>query len=95
MEKLDIPGLRDQALKRANKLSGGQQQRVAIARALINDPEIILVTSQQAISTVKCPNGNGYFKELKQELKQTILVVTHDNNFAASTERIIVLKTAK
>ena len=40
-KKLDLLGLRDQALKKANKLSGGQQQRVAIARALINDPKII------------------------------------------------------
>ncbi|HNP21278.1 MAG TPA: ABC transporter ATP-binding protein [Panacibacter sp.] len=93
LEKLDILGLRDQALKRANKLSGGQQQRVAIARALINDPEIIF--GDEPTGNLDSKNAQmvtGILKELKQELKQTILVVTHDNNFAASTERIIVFK---
>jgi len=92
-QKLDILGLRDQALKRANKLSGGQQQRVAIARALINDPEIIF--GDEPTGNLDSKNSQivmGILKELKQEFHQTILVVTHDNNFAASSDRIIVLK---
>lgn len=93
MEKLDILGLRDQALKRANKLSGGQQQRVAIARALINDPEIIF--GDEPTGNLDSKNAQlvtGILRELKQEFKQTILVVTHDNNFAANTDRIIIFK---
>ena len=92
-EKLDILGLRDQALKRANKLSGGQQQRVAIARALINDPEIIFGDE---------PTGNldskntaivlDIFKDLRTRFHQNILVVTHDMNFANNTDRMITLK---
>lgn len=93
LEKLDILGLRDQALKRANRLSGGQQQRVAIARALINDPEIIF--GDEPTGNLDSKNSQmvmGILKELKQEFKQTILIVTHDNNFAANTDRIIVFK---
>jgi lipoprotein-releasing system ATP-binding protein len=91
-QKLDSLGLKDQALKRANKLSGGQQQRVAIARALINEPKIIFCDE---------PTGNldsknaalvfDIFKDLKERFKQTILVVTHDMHFAERTDRIITL----
>jgi lipoprotein-releasing system ATP-binding protein len=93
LEKLDILGLKDQALKKANKLSGGQQQRAAIARALINDPEIIFGDE---------PSGNldsrnteivlGILKDLKQQFNQTILIVTHDMSLAAQTDRKITFK---
>lgn len=93
LQKLELLGLRDQAIKKANKLSGGQQQRVAIARALINDPEIIF--GDEPTGNLDSKNAQmvtGILKELKQELRQTILVVTHDNHFAEHTDRIIVLR---
>ena len=92
-EKLDMLGLKDQALKPASKLSGGQQQRVAIARALINDPLIIMGDE---------PTGNldskntavvfDIFQELTQNFGQTIIAVTHDDDFAKKSDRIIEMK---
>jgi lipoprotein-releasing system ATP-binding protein len=92
LEKLDILGLRDQADKKANKLSGGQQQRVAIARALINQPKIIF--GDEPTGNLDSKNAQivfEIFKELKEKYNQSIVVVTHDMNFANKTDRIITL----
>ena len=92
-DKLKLLGLEDQALKPASKLSGGQQQRVAIARALINDPLMIMCDE---------PTGNldskntaivfDIFKELTSQLGQTIIAVTHDDEFAKNSYLIIEMK---
>jgi len=90
--KLKMLGLEDQALKKANKLSGGQQQRVAIARALINDPVIIF--GDEPTGNLDSKNTEtvfNIFKQLKEEFNQTILVVTHDMDFANKTGKIIKL----
>lgn len=92
MSKLRMLGLEDQALKKANKLSGGQQQRAAIARALINEPKIIF--GDEPTGNLDSKNADIVFeilKELKEKYNQTILIVTHDNNFANKTDRIIRL----
>lgn len=92
MNKLKMLGLEDQALKKANKLSGGQQQRAAIARALINDPKIIF--GDEPTGNLDSKNADIVFeilKELKEKYNQTILIVTHDTNFANKTDRIIRL----
>ena len=92
MDKLKLLGLEDQAHKRANKLSGGQQQRVAIARALINNPKIIM--GDEPTGNLDSKNSQvvyEIFRELKEKFNQSILVVTHDMNFANKTDRIITL----
>ncbi|HRD37328.1 MAG TPA: ABC transporter ATP-binding protein [Bacteroidia bacterium] len=92
MSKLRMLGLEDQALKKANKISGGQQQRAAIARALINEPKIIF--GDEPTGNLDSKNADIVFeilKELKEKYQQTILIVTHDNNFANKTDRIIRL----
>ena len=92
-EKLKILGLEDQALKPANKLSGGQQQRVAIARALINDP--LLIMGDEPTGNLDSKNTNivfDIFQELTQNYGQTILAVTHDDDFAKKSDRIIEMK---
>ncbi len=92
-EKLKILGLEDQALKPANKLSGGQQQRVAIARALINDP--ILIMGDEPTGNLDSKNTNivfDIFQELTQNYGQTIIAVTHDDDFAKKSDRIIEMK---
>ena len=95
MAHLKSLGLSDLAKRKANQLSGGEKQRVAIARALINDPLIIMCDE---------PTGNldrkntllvfDIFKELKST-RQTLLVVTHDNDFASKTDRIIEMEDGR
>ncbi len=93
MEKLRILGIEGEAHKMANQLSGGQKQRVAIARALINDPLIIM--GDEPTGNLDKKNGDivfNIFKELAHEFKQTLLIVTHDNEFAENTDRIIEME---
>jgi lipoprotein-releasing system ATP-binding protein len=89
-EKLDMLGMRDHATKLSSKLSGGQQQRVAIARALINDPDIVM--GDEPTGNLDSYNSNlvfDIFRELTSVYKQTIIAVTHDDEFAANSDRII------
>jgi len=90
IDKLTLLGIDEHAKKRSNKLSGGQQQRVAIARALINDPDIIM--GDEPTGNLDSHNSNivfDIFRELATERKQTIIAVTHDEEFAKRTDRII------
>jgi lipoprotein-releasing system ATP-binding protein len=92
-QKLEILGLQDQALKPASKLSGGQQQRVAIARALINDP--LLIMGDEPTGNLDSKNTEivfDIFKELTQNFGQTIIAVTHDDDFAHKSDKIIEMK---
>ncbi len=86
-------GMEDQALKMPNQLSGGQKQRVAIARALINDPLIIM--GDEPTGNLDQKNSDlvfDIFSELTQEHNQTLLIVTHDIDFANKTNRIITME---
>lgn len=92
-EKLKILGIEKEALKKPNQLSGGQKQRVAIARALINNP--IIIMGDEPTGNLDKKNTEivfNIFKELAEEYKQTLLIVTHDNEFAARTQRIIEME---
>lgn len=92
-QKLEMLGLQGQALKPASKLSGGQQQRVAIARALINDPLIIM--GDEPTGNLDSQNTNIVFdilQELSQHQGQTIIAVTHDEEFAQKSDRVIEMK---
>ncbi len=89
-QKLEILGLQDQALKLASKLSGGQQQRIAIARAMINDPLIIM--GDEPTGNLDSRNANAVFdifQELTRSFGQTIIAVTHDEDFAKKSDRVI------
>ncbi|WP_310394210.1 ABC transporter ATP-binding protein [Hymenobacter sp.] len=95
-EKLRILGIESEALKKPNQLSGGQKQRVAIARALINDPLIIL--GDEPTGNLDQKNGEvvfDVFKELAETYHQALLIVTHDNEFAAKTHRIIEMEDGR
>jgi len=95
LKALDIVGLADRVDHTPNQLSGGQQQRVAIARALVNEPKILLADE---------PTGNldsrttiEVFK-LFQELNNngiTIILVTHERDFARYAKRIVELRDGK
>ncbi|MEK6782688.1 MAG: ABC transporter ATP-binding protein [Bacteroidota bacterium] len=95
-EKLRILGVQDQARKRSSKLSGGQQQRVAVARALINDPDIIM--GDEPTGNLDTYNSNlvfDIFNELTHTYKQTIIAVTHDEEFARKSDRIVEMSDGR
>ena len=95
-QKLELLGIKDQALKEASKLSGGQQQRVSIARALINDPVIIM--GDEPTGNLDSKNTEivfDIFKQLSQEFGQSIIAVTHDNDFAKASDRTIEMADGK
>jgi lipoprotein-releasing system ATP-binding protein len=95
-EKLKILDIQNEALKKPNQLSGGQKQRVAIARALINDPLIIM--GDEPTGNLDKKNSDivfDIFKELAEVYNQTLLIVTHDNEFASKTHRIIEMEDGK
>ncbi len=82
----------EHAVKMANQLSGGQKQRVAIARSLINDPMIIM--GDEPTGNLDSRNSGivfDIFKKIASEHKRSLLVVTHDNDFAARTDRQILM----
>ncbi len=90
MKQLRLLGVDDQATKKATQISGGQKQRVAIARALINEPKIIM--GDEPTGNLDSRNTDivfDIFKELSSELGTSLLVVTHDADFAKRTDRII------
>ncbi len=92
-EKLKILGVENESLKKPNQLSGGQKQRVAIARALINNPLIIM--GDEPTGNLDKKNSEivfNIFKELAEVYNQSLLIVTHDNEFAKRTHRIIEME---
>lgn len=93
MNKLDLLGIKKLADKNATKISGGEKQRVSIARALINDPRIIMCDEPTGnLDKVNSQIVFDIFKELAAEYQQTLLVVTHDHEFAEKTDRIIEME---
>ena len=96
MERLKMLDIEKLALKKATRLSGGEKQRVAIARALINDPAIIM--GDEPTGNLDKKNSQivfDIFKRLTEEFKQSLLVVTHDPEFAKNTQRIIEMEDGK
>ncbi len=92
LELLDRVGLSGRARQRSTRLSGGEQQRVAVARALINRPAIVLC--DEPTGNLDSRNSQAVFdlfRELNRENGQTIVVVTHDTDFARRTDRIVRL----
>lgn len=93
MDKLRLVDMQDYAKKYASKLSGGQQQRVAIARALVNDPAIIMGDEPTGnLDKTNSQKVYDIFRQLANDNGQTIITVTHDQDFANGSDRIIEME---
>jgi lipoprotein-releasing system ATP-binding protein len=92
MQKLKILEIDHLAKKRASRISGGEKQRVAIARALINNPSIIMGDEPTGnLDSYNAQNVFNIFRQLSDEQGLSLLVVTHDQDFANRTDRIITM----
>lgn len=92
MEMLAMVGMEERAGHRPNELSGGQKQRVAIARAMINDPAIIL--ADEPTGALDSKTGHmvmDLFHKLHEEQGKTIVLITHSQELASETQRIVTL----
>ena len=90
---LDLVGLKDRIHHYPNEMSGGEQQRVAIARSLINNPKVLFADEPTAnLDTISSEIIFKLFQKLNKELKQTILVVTHEPEDKKYVDRVIWLK---
>ena len=95
-ELLDLLGLQARRNHLPNQLSGGQQQRVAIGRALMNAPAVVL--ADEPTGSLDSRNGQEIIKLLKEshhKYRQTLILVTHDENIALQADRIITIADGK
>ncbi|GKG72634.1 lipoprotein-releasing system ATP-binding protein LolD [Parabacteroides goldsteinii] len=92
-EILDFMKLSDRMTHKPAELSGGEKQRVAVARALINNPAVILADEPSgSLDTKNKEELHSLFFELRDQMHQTFVIVTHDEQLAANTDRVIHIK---
>lgn len=95
-ELLNYLGLSERAHHKPSELSGGEQQRVAVARALMNEPDVILADEPSgSLDSRNKAELHKLFFDLRDQLGQTFIIVTHDVELAATTDRTIHLKDGK
>lgn len=93
LELLELLGLQDRAHHKPNQLSGGEQQRIAVARALVNRPAIVL--ADEPSGNLDSANANSlhqFFITLRDSFKQTFVIVTHNENLAKISDRVVTMK---
>lgn len=96
MQKLKMLNIDHLAKQRASRISGGEKQRVAIARALINNPTILMGDEPTGnLDSHNSENVFNIFKRLKEDVGLSLLVVTHDEDFANRTDRIIQMEDGR
>ena len=92
-ELLDYLGLKDRFLHKPSELSGGEQQRVAVARALVNSPKIIFADEPSGnLDSKTAEELHQLFFNLRKELNQTFVIVTHNTELANMADRKLVMK---
>lgn len=95
-ELLNYLGLSERSHHKPSELSGGEQQRVAVARALMNEPDVILADEPSgSLDSRNKAELHKLFFNLRDQLGQTFIIVTHDEELAATTDRTIHLKDGK
>ncbi len=93
---LNMLGLSERLNNKPNQLSGGEQQRVAVARALINKPDIIFADEPTGnLDSANAKELHSLFFELRDKFNQTFLIVTHNEELAALSDRILHMKDGK
>ena len=93
---LHILGLQNRGDHKPNELSGGEQQRVAVARALINNPSIVMADEPTGnLDSANAKELHNLFIDLRNRLQQTFLIVTHNEELAQLSDRILHMKDGK
>lgn len=89
-ELLDYMGLGARMEHKPNELSGGERQRVAVARALVNRPAVVLADEPSgSLDSQNRQELHKLFFRLRDEMKQTFVIVTHDDSLAADADRVL------
>jgi lipoprotein-releasing system ATP-binding protein len=95
-EILTLLGLQDRLQHKPGALSGGEQQRVAVARALINTPDIVFADEPTGnLDSANAKELHQLFFDLRQQFNQTFLIVTHNEDLAQLSDRIVHMKDGK
>ncbi len=90
---LEYLGLKDRLTHKPGQLSGGEQQRVAVARSLINDPAVIFADEPTGnLDSGSSKELHQLFLQLRKDLKQTFIIVTHNQDLAQLSDRILVME---
>jgi len=93
MELIDYLGLRERFNHKPSELSGGEKQRVAVARALINKPSVVLADEPSGnLDSANRQELHDLLFRLRDDFNQTFVIVTHDDNFADRSDKIIHIK---
>jgi len=96
MELLEILGLKDRANHKPSELSGGEQQRVAVARALINGPAVILADEPSGnLDSQSAHALHDLFFELRERFNQTFVIVTHNQELAGRSDRMLTIRDGR
>jgi len=96
LDLLNKLGLKGKANNKPQQLSGGEQQRVAVARALINNPSIVFADEPTGnLDSQNAKDLHQIFVQLSNELNQTFLIVTHNEELAALSNRVLKMKDGK
>ncbi len=95
-EILEVVGLTDRKKHKPNELSGGQQQRVSIARAMVQHPDILLADEPTGnLDSTTSREIMEFMKQMNEELKMTLVMVTHDREMAKYAHRVVHLKDGR
>jgi len=95
-ELLKLLGLSERLENKPNQMSGGEQQRVAVARALINDPSIVLADEPTGnLDSANAKELHQLFFSLRKQFSQTFLIVTHNEELARLSDRVLHMKDGK